>query len=120
VNLLKNLSHPNIVVSAVLLSIELHKVEYKIPDCAFFSFSQRYLGTAREVGSLNILLEFVPGGSISSLLGKFGSFPESVSADCLCLLFELQKGTYWYICFSGFIFKKHSFHLAVTSSNRNE
>ncbi|XP_050372335.1 mitogen-activated protein kinase kinase kinase NPK1 [Argentina anserina] len=51
VRLLKNLSHPNIV---------------------------RYLGTAREVDSLNILLEFVPGGSISSLLGKFGSFPESV------------------------------------------
>ncbi|KAL0367570.1 UNVERIFIED_CONTAM: Mitogen-activated protein kinase kinase kinase NPK1 [Sesamum radiatum] len=51
VNLLKNLSHPNIV---------------------------RYLGTAREDDSLNILLEFVPGGSISSLLGKFGSFPESV------------------------------------------
>ncbi|CAN6677087.1 unnamed protein product [Malus baccata var. baccata] len=51
VKLLKNLSHPNIV---------------------------RYLGTAREEDSLNILLEFVPGGSISSLLGKFGSFPESV------------------------------------------
>ncbi|CAN4113438.1 unnamed protein product [Withania somnifera] len=51
VNLLRNLSHPNIV---------------------------RYLGTAREAGSLHILLEFVPGGSISSLLGKFGSFPESV------------------------------------------
>ncbi|XP_023006461.1 mitogen-activated protein kinase kinase kinase NPK1 isoform X2 [Cucurbita maxima] len=51
VKLLKNLSHPNIV---------------------------RYLGTAREESSLNILLEFVPGGSISSLLGKFGSFPESV------------------------------------------
>ncbi|KAL6503445.1 hypothetical protein OROGR_025368 [Orobanche gracilis] len=51
VNLLKNLSHPNIV---------------------------RYLGIAREDDSLNILLEFVPGGSISSLLGKFGSFPESV------------------------------------------
>ncbi|KAF5951009.1 hypothetical protein HYC85_013002 [Camellia sinensis] len=50
VKLLKNLSHPNIV---------------------------RYLGTAREEESLNILLEFVPGGSISSLLGKFGSFPES-------------------------------------------
>lgn len=92
-NLLKNLSHPNIVVSAVLLSIELHKVVYKVLDCAFVS--QRYLGTAREVGSLNILLEFVPGGSISSLLGKFGSFPESVSAGCLCLLFELQKVTYW-------------------------
>lgn len=51
VRLLKNLSHPNIV---------------------------RYLGTAREDESLNILLEFVPGGSISSLLGKFGSFPEAV------------------------------------------
>ncbi|KAJ1423771.1 Serine/threonine-protein kinase, active site [Sesbania bispinosa] len=51
VKLLKNLKHPNIV---------------------------RYLGTAREEDSLNILLEFVPGGSISSLLGKFGSFPESI------------------------------------------
>ncbi|KAL7178169.1 hypothetical protein ACSBR2_031338 [Camellia fascicularis] len=51
VNLLENLSHPNIV---------------------------RYLGTTIEEASLNILLEIVPGGSISSLLGKFGSFPESV------------------------------------------
>ncbi|CAL5377613.1 unnamed protein product [Camellia sinensis] len=51
VNLLENLSHPNIV---------------------------RYLGTTRDEASLNILLEIVPGGFISSLLGKFGSFPESV------------------------------------------
>ncbi|XP_010528879.1 PREDICTED: mitogen-activated protein kinase kinase kinase ANP1 isoform X2 [Tarenaya hassleriana] len=51
VKLLKNLSHPNIV---------------------------RYLGTVREDETLNILLEFVPGGSISSLLEKFGPFPESV------------------------------------------
>ncbi|KAH7276494.1 hypothetical protein KP509_39G009300 [Ceratopteris richardii] len=51
VKLLRNLSHPNIV---------------------------RYLGTAREDDALNIFLEFVPGGSIASLLGKFGSFPESV------------------------------------------
>lgn len=51
VKLLKNLWHQNIV---------------------------RYLGTVREDDSLNILLEFVPGGSISSLLGKFGSFPEPV------------------------------------------
>ncbi|KAK8951123.1 Mitogen-activated protein kinase kinase kinase NPK1 [Platanthera zijinensis] len=51
VKLLRNLSHPNIV---------------------------RYLGTVREEETLNILLEFVPGGSISSLLGKFGSFPEAV------------------------------------------
>lgn len=51
VKLLRNLSHPNIV---------------------------RYLGTAREEDALNILLEFVPGGSIASLLGKFGSFTEPV------------------------------------------
>ncbi|KAK7332978.1 hypothetical protein VNO80_29738 [Phaseolus coccineus] len=51
VKLLKDLSHPNIV---------------------------RYLGTVREDDTLNILLEFVPGGSISSLLGKFGAFPEAV------------------------------------------
>ncbi|KAJ3679198.1 hypothetical protein LUZ60_017209 [Juncus effusus] len=51
VKLLKNLSHRNIV---------------------------RYLGIVREENTLNILLEFVPGGSISSLLSKFGSFPETV------------------------------------------
>uniref|UniRef100_A0A0D3H0C9 mitogen-activated protein kinase kinase kinase n=1 Tax=Oryza barthii TaxID=65489 RepID=A0A0D3H0C9_9ORYZ len=50
VKLLKNLSHPNIV---------------------------RYIGTVREENSLNILLEFVPGGSIQSLLGRLGSFPEA-------------------------------------------
>ncbi|KAF7151195.1 hypothetical protein RHSIM_Rhsim02G0021400 [Rhododendron simsii] len=63
VKLLKNLSHPNIV---------------------------RYLGTAREEESLNILLEFVPGGSISSLLGKFGSFPES-NVHELALSWETKK-----------------------------
>ncbi|KAL8088255.1 hypothetical protein AgCh_038146 [Apium graveolens] len=51
VKLLKNLSHPNIF---------------------------RYLGTTKEDDSLNILLEFVLGGSFPSLLEKFGSFPESV------------------------------------------
>lgn len=39
------------------------------------------MGTAREDDALNIFLEFVPGGSIASLLGKFGSFPEAVSSD---------------------------------------
>ncbi|KQJ98302.1 mitogen-activated protein kinase kinase kinase NPK1 [Brachypodium distachyon] len=51
VKLLKNLSHLNIV---------------------------RYIGTVREEDSLNILLEFVPGGSIQSLLGRLGAFPEPV------------------------------------------
>ncbi|KAK3123454.1 hypothetical protein QOZ80_8AG0631200 [Eleusine coracana subsp. coracana] len=51
VKMLKNLSHPNIV---------------------------RYIGTAQEGNTLNILLEFVPGGSIQSLLMRLGSFPEAV------------------------------------------
>lgn len=45
-------------------------------------FEQRYIGTVREENSLNILLEFVPGGSIQSLLGRLGSFPEAVSTNC--------------------------------------
>ncbi|XP_065866452.1 mitogen-activated protein kinase kinase kinase 3-like [Euphorbia lathyris] len=52
VKVIRNLSHQNIV---------------------------KYLATAREDDSSNVLLELVPGGSISSLLEKFGSFPESVS-----------------------------------------
>jgi len=51
VQLLQDLNHPNIV---------------------------RYLGTERTQDALNIFLEYVPGGSIASLLAKFGSFQESV------------------------------------------
>lgn len=59
-------------------------------DLGVYSLAvQRYLGTAREKDSLNILLEFVPGGSISSLLGKFGSFPESVSDS----YYHMKSGT---------------------------
>lgn len=35
-------------------------------------------GTEKTEESLNIFLEYVPGGSIASLLAKFGSFKESV------------------------------------------
>ena len=51
VQLLQSLHHPNIVC---------------------------YLGTERTTQALNIFLEYVPGGSIASLLAKFGSFKESV------------------------------------------
>jgi len=51
--------------------------DYFLTDYIFLL--QRYLGTVTEEDTLNILLEFVPGGSISSLLGKFGAFPEAVS-----------------------------------------
>lgn len=51
VGLLQQLDHPNIV---------------------------RYLGTERTPKALNIFLEYVPGGSIASLLSKFGPFKESL------------------------------------------
>lgn len=85
--LLKNLSHPNIVVSVV--RFVMMQIYCKLFHNLFFVIAlQRYLGTAREEDSLNILLEFVPGGSISSLLGKFGSFPESVSNATYHICFE--------------------------------
>ena len=51
VSVLQGLDHPNIV---------------------------RYLGIQRATDALHIFLEYVPGGSIASLLAKFGSFRESV------------------------------------------
>lgn len=38
----------------------------------------QYLGTERTEDSIHIFLEYVPGGSIASLLAKFGPFQESV------------------------------------------
>ena len=38
----------------------------------------RYLGTERTDDTLNIFLEYVPGGSIASLIEKFGPLQESV------------------------------------------
>jgi serine/threonine protein kinase len=38
----------------------------------------RYLGTERTTDALHIFLEYVPGGSIASLLTRFGAFPEPV------------------------------------------
>lgn len=38
----------------------------------------RYVGTLRENRTLYIFLEFVPGGSIASMLARFGRFDETV------------------------------------------
>jgi serine/threonine protein kinase len=40
----------------------------------------RYYGTSREGNQLNIFLEYVPGGSIHSLLQRFGHLTEEVIA----------------------------------------
>jgi len=38
----------------------------------------RYMGSSRDEQNLNIFLEYVAGGSIASLLGKYGKFNESL------------------------------------------
>ncbi|KYQ93387.1 protein serine/threonine kinase [Tieghemostelium lacteum] len=38
----------------------------------------RYLGTCFDQTHLNVFLEYIPGGSISSLLNRFGAFSENV------------------------------------------
>lgn len=38
----------------------------------------RYVGTLRENRTLYIFLEFVPGGSIASMLARFGRFDETI------------------------------------------
>ncbi|QLL33210.1 hypothetical protein HG536_0E01210 [Torulaspora globosa] len=50
-NLLKELNHDNIV---------------------------KYFGSSQEGGNLNIFLEYVPGGSVSSMLNSYGPFEESL------------------------------------------
>ena len=79
--LLQNLSHPNIVVSTETDLLFIRRIDevHHCSDCSSYSCPQRYLGVVQEEETINILLEFVPGGSISSLLGKFGPFPEPVS-----------------------------------------
>lgn len=52
INLLRSLRHPNIV---------------------------RYIGTETTPTSLSIFLEYIPGGSLKSLIEKFGMLGESVA-----------------------------------------
>ena len=43
----------------------------------------RYLGTSSDKQHFNILMEFVPGGSIASMLKNFGVFEELVVSRCV-------------------------------------
>ncbi|AQZ11262.1 STE11 (YLR362W) [Zygosaccharomyces parabailii] len=38
----------------------------------------KYFGSSQEGGNLNIFLEYVPGGSVSSMLNSYGPFEESL------------------------------------------
>lgn len=49
----------------------------------------RYFGTERSKESLNILLEYAGGGSVTSLLQKYGPFPERVIQVNLLILVML-------------------------------
>ncbi|KAL6223637.1 hypothetical protein ACLB2K_007020 [Fragaria x ananassa] len=78
VRILENLSHPKIV---------------------------RCLGTEREDETLTMLLEYIPGGSIQSLLEKFGSFSLPViksftkqeQIPLLVVKGALNYSRFWYI-----------------------
>lgn len=75
-------------------------------------FEQRYIGTVREENSLNILLEFVPGGSIQSLLGRLGSFPEAVSLTVVFILSSvvwlITKESCWLNAFIYQVIRKYT------------
>lgn len=55
----------------------------------------RYMGTEVAGTTLNIFLEYMPGGSISALLAKFGPFTEPVvrsyTKQILCGLLYLHS-----------------------------
>ena len=69
VNVLKHLDHPNIVRYLVrgLRGFCVKPWKCHTTPCAVEQ------GTDRDQQHLNIFLEFVPGGSIASLLAKFGA-----------------------------------------------
>lgn len=61
-------------------------------------------GTEKTEDALNIFLEYVPGGSIASLLAKFGSFKESVikarGRGAKCTSAERCRHGWWLGCWA--------------------
>lgn len=75
--LLQKLSHENIVVSRTSCIYLLQFLNSH--TTLTFMISQKYLGAETKEETSYILLEYVPGGSISSHLTK-GPFNEDVSS----------------------------------------
>ena len=44
----------------------------------YYDHFSRYLGTSLEDNVVSIFMEFVPGGSLANVLGRFGSLEEEV------------------------------------------
>lgn len=55
----------------------------------------RYIGTERNEDTLNIFLEYAGGGSISSLVQKYGRFPEKVVQVCCVWYNHLCRVVQW-------------------------
>ena len=87
VHLLQQLEHPNIVrylVSpggermAAAGSTPCLSAGWMPPPTSRSLHASPCQGTERTPEALNIFLEYVPGGSIAALVGKFGGFSEAV------------------------------------------
>ena len=66
INVIRNLNHENIVRYLIILYLLLS------------NYICRYLGSNKTERYLFILLEYVPGGSLASILSRTGSFPEEL------------------------------------------
>lgn len=64
IELMKKLSHPNIVVTFLFV---------------IFNCIKNYLGSQTTNEQVYLFLEFMPGGSVESLVAKFGALSENVT-----------------------------------------
>jgi serine/threonine protein kinase len=66
-----------------------------------FFFPSRYLGTENRRQSLNIFLEYAPGGSLRQLLQEVGSLEESIAAT---FTFQVKMSTFSLVEMCAYIY----------------